>query len=273
MREPPSRTVPAGGPAPRSAPSEAAPALGALLRRRIEASLAAAEAAAGDRPIVALDAGCGERTTLRSVRHRIGRIVGVDVHPPSSPGPDVDEFLVADLCTDRLPLPEGSVDLAVSTFTVEHLRDPQAAFRTIARSLRPGGRFVLVTVNRRHPFVAAYFALPGVLRQRLQRLVKARAADAHPLVGAGTDPTALRATLVGAGFSIESLDTVGHLAAAWGRRRLTRTLGRIGDRLAAPFPMRRSTIVVVAQRDAPGDRPPTDHGSPETASSKPGGGP
>ncbi|HWP62000.1 MAG TPA: class I SAM-dependent methyltransferase [Candidatus Binatia bacterium] len=223
------------------------PTLGALLRDRLEAALAAAEAAAGDRPIVALDAGCGERTSLRSVRHRIGRLIGVDLHPPSGPGPDVDEFLVADLCTDPLPLAEGSVDLAVSTFTLEHFADPGAALRTIARCLAPGGRLVVVTVNRRHPFVAAYLALPSSLRNRLQALVKARSADAHPLVGGCNDPLAVRDALSEAGFAVETLDTVGHLATAWGLRWWSRILGRLGDRLAAPFPSRRSTIVAVAR--------------------------
>jgi hypothetical protein len=123
--------------------------------------------------------------------------------------------------------------------------------------LRPGGRFLLVTVNRRHPFVAAYFAVPDALRHRLQRLVKARAADAHPLVGAANDPATLGEALTDAGFSVERLDTVGHLARAWGRRRLTRALGSIGDALAEPFAGRRSTIIVVARRQAarPNGRP------------------
>lgn len=228
------------------------PSLGALLRRRIEEALTAAEALAAGRPIIALDAGCGERTAFRSVRDRIGRLVGLDVHPPSGSGLDVDTFVLADLCAGPPPVAEASVDLAASVFTVEHFPDPGAALRNLGRCLVPGGRLVIVTVNRRHPFVAAYFVLPGPIRRRLQRLVKARAADAHPLVGACNTPGAIRESLVGAGFSVEAIDTVGHLATAWGRHPLARLLGRIGDRLTAPFPGRRSTLVVLARR-TPGD--------------------
>lgn len=233
-------------------PHAGAPPLGAILRRRIEEALTAAETLAAGRPVVALDAGCGERTAFRSVRGRIGRLVGVDVHPPSGSGLDVDAFVLADLCAGPPPVPEASVDLAASIFTLEHFPDPGAALRNLGRCLVPGGRLVIVTVNRRHPFVAAYFALPDPIRRRLQRLLKARAAEAHPLVGACNTPGAIREALVAAGFSVEAIDTIGHLATAWGRRPLTRLLGRIGDRLTAPFPGRRSTLVVLARRREPG---------------------
>jgi SAM-dependent methyltransferase len=245
--------------------------LGPLLRERLETALDRVEAAAAGRPLVALDAGCGERTAFRAVRARIGRLIGVDVHPPGEQGPDVDEFLVADLCAGPLPIPDGSVDVAASIFTVEHFADPGTALRTIARALAPHGRLVLVTVNRRHPFVAAYFAVPGRLRTRLQRLVKRTAAEAHPLVGACNDPAALRATLAAAGFVVEALDSVGHLSAAWGRRRATRLLGQLGDRLAAPFPSRRSTIVVLARR-GPAAEPATASTHPERPASPREGG-
>ncbi len=112
-------------------------ALGPLLRRRLETALAAAEAAGGGRPLVALDAGCGGRTVFRGVRHRIGRLIGVDVHPPSEPVRDLDEYVVADLCAGPLPIPDGCVDVAASIFTLEHFADPVAALRTIAATLAP----------------------------------------------------------------------------------------------------------------------------------------
>ena len=115
----------------------------------------------------------------------------------------------------------------------------------LRRWLRPGGTLVATTVNRRHPFVAAYLGLPDGPRRRLQPLVKATAADAHPLVGACNDPATIRQTLVGAGFTDIRLTTVGHLARAWGRYWPTFALGLAGDLLTVPFPSRRSTIVAV----------------------------
>jgi hypothetical protein len=105
---------------------------------------------------------------------------------------------------------------------------------------------VLTTVNRRHPLVAAYLGLPVAARPPLQRLVKASAADAHPLVGACNSPDAVRRALEVAGFGQIRVRTVGHLARAWGRRWPTFLLGCLGDLAARSLPDRRSTIVADA---------------------------
>jgi SAM-dependent methyltransferase len=202
--------------------------------------------------IAVLDAGCGRVSHLKRYRARIGRFVGADIHPPA-PGalPHLDEFVAVDLCVDGDAFPPGTFDVILSSYTVEHFADPAAAFRHLGRWLRPGRRLVLSTVNRRHPFVRAYLALPSRIRRRIQVLVKASAADAHPLVGACNDPAALDRVLTVAGFVDIRLQTASHLAAAWRRRRSTRILGWIGDLLVSRSPSRRSTIVVSAA--APGD--------------------
>jgi hypothetical protein len=106
---------------------------------------------------------------------------------------------------------------------------------------------VVTTVNRRHPFVAAYLDAPTAVRDRLQPLVKATAADAHRLVGMCNEPRTLRDRLRSAGFERVDITLIGHLARAWGRRLPTFALGLMGDLLARWLPERRSTIVVVAQ--------------------------
>lgn len=202
----------------------------------------------GDGPgISALDAGCGRVSHLKRYRSRIERFVGADIHEPA-PGalPHLDEFATVDLCADTEAFPEGTFDVVLSSFTVEHFAEPEAAFRNLRRWLRPGGRLVLSTVNRRHPFVRAYLGLPDGIRRRVQPLVKASAADAHPLVGACNDPAALERALTAAGFADVRIRTVGHLARAWGRHWPTYLVGLVGDVLAARLPSRRSTIVVSA---------------------------
>lgn len=42
-------------------------------------------------------------------------------------------------------LPEGRYDVVVMADTIEHLRDPRSAVRTIARALKAGGRLVVLT--------------------------------------------------------------------------------------------------------------------------------
>ncbi len=193
-----------------------------------------------------LDAGCGRLSALVAFRPRIARLVGVDVHQPEPRLPWLDEFRVADLCGDADAFPAATFDVVLSSFTVEHLSDPSAAMVNVHRWLRPGGTIVITTVNRRHPFVDAYLSLPPRLRASLQRVVKASAADAHPLVGACNTPGRIRRALADAGFRAIEVRTAGHLASAWRRHIPTFALGLLGDLAAQPLAARRSTIVARA---------------------------
>jgi SAM-dependent methyltransferase len=222
------------------------PPVGSLVYDALDAAIDAAEERGAPR-VAALDAGCGRVSALRAFRPRIGRLVGADIHQPGAPLPHLDEFAIVDMCGSPEGFAVGSFDVVLSSFTLEHFADPAAALANLRHWLRPGGTLVATTVNRRHPFVAAYLGLPEGPRRRLQPVVKASAADAHPLVGACNDPSTLRAALDEAGFTDIRISMVGHLARAWGRRWPTFALGLIGDLLAAPFPSRRSTIVAVAR--------------------------
>lgn len=224
----------------------------AALDEAFEAAEERVGARNGDGPgISALDAGCGRVSHLKRYRSRIERFVGADIHEPA-PGalPHLDEFATVDLCADGEAFPAATFDVVLSSFTVEHFAEPEAAFRNLRHWLRPGGRLILSTVNRRHPFVRAYLGLPDGIRRRIQPLVKASAADAHPLVGACNDPAALDRALTAAGFADVRIRTVGHLARAWGRHWPTYLIGLVGDVLAARIPSRRSTIVVSATAPA-----------------------
>jgi SAM-dependent methyltransferase len=228
------------------------PTVADIVRGALDAAFAAADERHGDHraqggAAAVLDAGCGRVSALRPYRARIGRFVGADIHPPASGAlPHLDEFAAVDLCADADAFPPATFDIILSSFTVEHFADPSAAFRHLRGWLRPGGRLVISTVNRRHPFVRTYLAIPERLRRPLQRLVKASDADAHPLVGACNDPAAIERALLAAGFTDVRVTTVGHLARAWGRRRATFALGLAGDLLARGTPSRRSTIVAEA---------------------------
>ena len=229
------------------------PTLGDVVRAALDDALERAEAGRprgpdGSPTLAVLDAGCGRVSALVPYRARIGRFVGADIHRPAAGSlPHLDDFVEADLCRQADAFPPASFDLVLSSFTVEHFADPAAAFAAIRGWLRPGGTLVLVTVNRRHPFVAAYLDLPAGPRARFQRLVKATAADAHPLIGACNDPEAIRAALARAGYEAIRLASVGHLARAWGRRLPSYLLGLAGDLIAQRFPSRRSTLVVSAR--------------------------
>ena len=193
-----------------------------------------------------LDAGCGRLSALVAFRSRIDRLVGIDIHEPNPRLHWLDEFQIADLCSDADAFPAASFDLVLSSFTLEHLADAGAAMVNVCRWLRPGGTLLITTVNRDHPFVNAYLSLPTALRTPLQRAIKAGPADAHPLVGTCNTPRLVRQALADAGFGEIEVRTTGHLALAWQRSLPAFVLGLIGDLAAQPFPARRSTIVARA---------------------------
>jgi SAM-dependent methyltransferase len=225
------------------------PPVSDLVRTALEDAIAHAEArvAGSGRPVAALDAGCGRVSQLASFRGRIGRLVGADIHRPATAEIHFDEFAVVDLCDSRDAFDTGTFDVILSSFTLEHFARPTAALANLRGWLAPDGTLVATTVNRRHPFVGVYLALPALVRRPLQRLVKSSTADAHVLVGACNDPAIVAAALEGAGFRDVRLQTVGHLARAWGRTWPTFALGLLGDLLAKGIPSRRSTIVAVAR--------------------------
>ena len=226
------------------------PTVGSLVHEALDRAIEEAESRSPG-AVAALDAGCGRVSALRAFRPRIARLVGADIHQPSAPLPHLDEFAVVDLCGSGAEFADGTFDLVLSSFTLEHLADPPAALANLRRWLRPGGALVATTVNRRHPFVAAYLSLPDQPRRAIQPLVKSTAADAHPLVGACNDPASIRSAMIAAGFIDIRLTTVGHLARAWGRHWPTFAVGLAGDLLTRGAPSRRSTIVVVARVQAP----------------------
>jgi SAM-dependent methyltransferase len=225
------------------------PPVATLVRTALDNAISDAEARrdGSGRPVTALDAGCGRVSQLLPFRPRIGRLVGADIHQPEKHLPHLDEFAVVDVCGPADAFEPGTFDLILSSFTLEHFAAPRSAMVNLRSWLAPGGVLVATTVNRRHPFVGAYLGLPDAVRRRVQPLVKSTAADAHPLVGACNDPATIAAALEAAGFRDVRLQTVGHLARAWGRTRPTFVLGLIGDVLASGIPSRRSTIVAVAR--------------------------
>lgn len=105
-----------------------------------------------------LEIGCGPgHLSLRLARQHDLEVTGVDLDPAmiararasaDRARADIDRaddgdqrgptFLVGDATS--LPFPDGSFDLAVSTFSLHHWSDPTAGLAEIGRVLRPGAR-------------------------------------------------------------------------------------------------------------------------------------
>ena len=98
-------------------------------------------------PASFLDIGCGTGRLLRAAGARWpeAQLLGVD---PAQGMVEIARQLTPQATIERglaesLPLPDASIDLAVSTMSFHHWHDHAAAARQIARVLRPHGHFLL----------------------------------------------------------------------------------------------------------------------------------
>lgn len=99
-----------------------------------------------------VDIGCGNGHHLAVAADDIARGIGVDLSPQmiasarhkataSNLSFHVDD---AETCAT---LPDACADVVMCTGVIEHVLRPARVFRQIQRMLRPGGRFVVLTVN------------------------------------------------------------------------------------------------------------------------------
>lgn len=103
-----------------------------------------------------VDLGCGGGLLAVPLAARGSSVIGIDRSPRSvRAGREAAaragvlhrcRFAVADLV--GTPLEAGGFDLALLSDVLEHVEDPGAALREVARLLRPGGRLYLNTLNR-----------------------------------------------------------------------------------------------------------------------------
>ncbi|HET7694610.1 MAG TPA: class I SAM-dependent methyltransferase [Vicinamibacterales bacterium] len=114
--------------------------------RAIHATVAALLRARGARGVLA-DVGCGTGDLAREMGGSFESIVGIDAVRYDGLPPDVT-FVRADLDAERLPLDDASVDVAVAVEVIEHLENPRAFVRELARITKPGGWVALTTPNQ-----------------------------------------------------------------------------------------------------------------------------
>jgi len=115
--------------------------IGALVERVVRAS--------GEHFATVVDIGCGQGSMAGRLRDVFDRYVGCDlVAYDGFPDASWARLVQADLNRHPLPLADSCADLVVSVETIEHLENPRAFVRELARIVRPGGRVVLTTPNQ-----------------------------------------------------------------------------------------------------------------------------
>jgi SAM-dependent methyltransferase len=90
-----------------------------------------------------VDVGCGTGDLARVLASTFSRYVGADVVRHTG-FPSEVAFVQVDLDRGRVNLDDASADVVLCVETIEHVENPRALARELARLVRPGG-FVLVT--------------------------------------------------------------------------------------------------------------------------------
>ena len=112
-------------------------------------------------PMVIADLGAGEGTLSQLLAQRARKVLAIDNSEKmveygsrlaAEHGLANLEYRLGDI--EAVPVPDGSVDLAVFSQALHHAVDPARALREAFRILRPGGRAVVLDLSR-HKFSQA----------------------------------------------------------------------------------------------------------------------
>lgn len=127
-----------------------------------------------------LDLGCGhqilpswQQKEESNLVARCGSVVGLDLDFEALRQHRTIRSRVAG-GIGQLPFRNEAFDLVTANMTVEHLTSPEAEFREVARVLRPNGRFMLHTPNRRGYFAFVNRCIPRHAKQKLIGLLEDR---------------------------------------------------------------------------------------------------
>ena len=101
-----------------------------------------------------LDVACGPGIVAEALAPGAGEVVGCDITPEMLEKAR-ERCTKAGLANTRftpgraeaLPFPDAAFDVVVSRSAVHHFPDPPAAFREMARAVKPGGRVITVDVQ------------------------------------------------------------------------------------------------------------------------------
>lgn len=148
-------------------------------------SLVAARLTLGTR---VLDLGCGRGGVMERLHLQAGFVAGIDPDLRSLREHRAPALALACGRAGDLPYADDTFDLVCCSWVLEHLPDPGRALAEVARVLRspepgmgiPGGRFIFLTPNARHPLVMLNRALRWTRGRLVGQLYKRAEADVFP---------------------------------------------------------------------------------------------
>lgn len=158
-----------------------------------------------------LDLGCGRGGVVELFWRDVALAAGVDADASSLAEHRAAGMPVLLGRGESLPFVDGSFDLVVCLWVLEHLRRPEEVLREVSRVLRPGGHFVFLTPNLKHPLLRLNQvgrALPSLQRRLVPRLYGRAEADTFPVQYRANTTGALETLARDAGLEVAGLSVV-----------------------------------------------------------------
>ncbi len=159
--------------------------------------------------ICVLDLGCGRGGIMERLHPRACFAAGLDPDERSLREHRAPTLPRTCGLADALPYTDGAFDLVCCSWVLEHLQCPEHVFAEIARILRPGGRFVFVTPNARHPLLILNRALGWTKGRLVDRLYDREELDIFPATYLANTPAQIEALADGAGLELTALHLIG----------------------------------------------------------------
>jgi SAM-dependent methyltransferase len=158
-----------------------------------------------------LDLGCGRGGVVELFWREVRLAAGLDPDVPSLAEHRAPGMPVIRGRGEHLPFAEGSFDLIVCLWVLEHLEEPEAVFDEVRRVLAPGGHFLFLTPNLRNPLLLMNRlakALPQLQRRIVPRLYGRQEVDTFPVRYRANTEAALRAQAARSGLEVVTLRAV-----------------------------------------------------------------
>jgi SAM-dependent methyltransferase len=134
------------------------------------------------------------------------KVVGVDPDPRVRDNPFLDE--AHEGLADRLPFADSSFDLVFCDNVLEHIEDPDAVLRQVARVLKPSGRFVAKTPNRTHYITLIARLTPTWFHRFVNRLRGRPSVDTFPTRYRINSPAEVRRCAARCGLEVTSIELI-----------------------------------------------------------------
>lgn len=135
-------------------------------------------------------------------------VCGLDPDERVRVNPHLDEGRVG--VGETIPWPDGVFDVVTADNVLEHLDDPAAVLREIARVLKPGGTFLAKTPNRRHYMPVIARCTPHAFHAYINEKRGRQSVDTFPTRYRANTRGAITQLARGAGLDVERIDLFEH---------------------------------------------------------------